>query len=268
MDSKLTKTLKAFLIIMSFLLVNILIDALTGAIAPVSIMNLVENPSGNPMDYMVYGLLAGQLVKGVFLYFFIRKRKKTINEKYQIAYIKNERVKKPIKFIGIGLGTVGFGLILTNLTMKILEGTQILENALKLMENAFSSQGALEGVITLLVVVIGAPLVEELLFRGVLFEELNRIVSEKATIILTALIFGLYHFNIIQSPNTFIMGLVLAYVYYKTKSIKAPIIIHATNNLLATMPFIDKGFTPVGIAIYIELLAIGIFSLKTLRQNA
>ena len=139
---------------------------------------------------------------------------------------------------------------------------------MELLEKAFTAKGPIDGIIILLVVAIGAPLVEELLFRGVLFEELNRECSVKATIFLTALIFGCYHFNIIQSPNTFFMGLVLAYVYYKTRSIKASIIVHATNNILAMIPFLDQGLSPLGICIYIVFLIIGIYSLITLRRNA
>lgn len=265
MDNKFTKILKAFFIIISFLLVNILIDGLTGAFIPPLVMNITKDEMASLMDYMVYALLAGQIVKAILLYFYIKRRKNTFADKYQRDYIKSEGIKNPLRFVGIGLGTVGFGLILTNLIIKALQNTAILENAMELMQNAFSAQNTIQGIVVLFVVIVGAPIVEELLFRGVLFEEFDRIVSDKATIILTALMFGIYHFNIIQSPNTFIMGLVLAYVYYKTRSIKAPIIIHATNNLLATMPFIDQGFTPVGIAIYIVLLVIGIFSLKTLR---
>ena len=83
--------------------------------------------------------------------------------------------------------------------------------------------GPLDGIIIIFAVVIGAPIVEEILFRGVLFEELKKETSFKMTIFFTALVFGIYHFNILQSPNTFFMGLVLGYVYYKTKlEIKKP----------------------------------------------
>lgn len=83
--------------------------------------------------------------------------------------------------------------------------------------------GPLDGIIIIFAVVIGAPIVEEILFRGVLFEELKKETSFKMTIFLTALVFGIYHFNILQTPNTFFMGLVLGYVYYKTKlEIKKP----------------------------------------------
>lgn len=268
MDKKPAKFLKAFFIIMSFLAVNILIDALTGALVPMLIASLSGNPASEPMAYVVYGLLAGQIVKALILFFFIKRRKKKLNQEYYTDYIKNEKIEKPLRFVGIGLGTVGFGLILTNLIMIALEGTDILQNAIDLMENAFSGQGTLDGIVVLLVVVVGAPLVEELLFRGVLFEELDRIVSRKTTIILTALIFGIYHFNILQTPNTIVMGLVLAYAYHRTRSIKASIIIHATNNILATIPFIDQGFTPLGIIIYGVFLIIGLYSLRTLRQDA
>ena len=65
-----------------------------------------------------------------------------------------------------------------------------------------------------------------------------------------------------------VMGLVLAWTYYKTRSIKASIIIHATNNILALIPIIDQGLSPIGIGIYIIFMVIGVYSLNTLRQKA
>lgn len=217
---------------------------------------------------MVYGLLAGQLVKLTILAIYMDKRDKTFYRNFGQRYIKNEKLENPLRFVGIGLGTVGFGLLLTNIIMKAMAGTDLLTSALKLMENAFNAQTNLDGLVLILTVAVGAPIVEELLFRGVLFEELNRYVSVKTTIFLTALIFGLYHFNILQSPNTLVMGLVMAWTYYKTRSIKASIIIHATNNILALIPIIDQGLSPIGLGIYIIFMVIGIYSLKTLRQNA
>ena len=64
------------------------------------------------------------------------------------------------------------------------------------------------------------------------------------------------------------MGLVLAYLYVKTKSIKAPMIVHATNNIMATIPLIDRGLSIEGLILYGIFIIIGIYSFKTLRQNA
>lgn len=262
------KFLKSLLIIVLFLAFNIIIDALTGVFIPGLIAVIKTGDFLKSDNYLVYGLLAGQLVKLTILAIYMDKRDKTFYRNFGQRYIKNEKLENPLRFVGIGLGTVGFGLLLTNIIMKAMAGTDLLTSALKLMENAFNAQTNLDGLVLILTVAVGAPIVEELLFRGVLFEELNRYVSVKTTIFLTALIFGLYHFNILQSPNTLVMGLVMAWTYYKTRSIKASIIIHATNNILALIPIIDQGLSPIGIGIYIIFMVIGIYSLNTLRQRA
>lgn len=265
---KFKKVIKAFFIIMAFVFANVVIDLITGASLPSLIAYINDGDVLKANDYMVYGLLFGQLIKLTILYFYIGKRDTTYRNEFNRSYIENDKIPNPLILIGIGVGTVGFGQILVNLIMKFLDGSSMVSDALDLLEKAFSAKGPIDGMIILLVVAIGAPLVEELLFRGVLFEELRKECSLKMTIFLTALVFGIYHFNILQSPNTFFMGLVLAYVYYKTKSIKGPIIVHATNNILAMVPFLDQGLSPIGFLIYGTFLIIGIYSLRTLRQKA
>lgn len=262
------KFLKSFLIIVLFLAFNIIIDALTGVFIPGLIAVIKTGDFMKSADYMVYGLLAGQLVKLTILAVYMDKRDMTFYRNFGQRYIKNEKLERPLRFVGIGLGTVGFGLLLTNIIMQAMAGTDLLTSALDLMENAFNAKTSLDSLVLILTVAVGAPIVEEILFRGVLFEELNRQCSVKTTIFLTALIFGLYHFNILQSPNTFVMGLVLAWTYYRTQSIKASMIVHATNNILALIPIIDQGLSPLGICIYLGLMAIGIYSLRTLRHDA
>lgn len=256
---KFKRGIKTFFIIMAFVLINILIDALTGAAVPSLIAILMTGDPINSIDYLAYGLLAGQLVKFTILVFYIEKKNYRALDK---RYIQRGKLSEPIKLVGIGLGTVGFGLTLTNIIMKVFKNTELLKAAQDLMENAFNGVGIVSNLVIFIVAVVGAPIVEELLFRGVLFEEIRNECSLKMTIFLTALVFGIYHFNIIQTPNTFFMGLVLAYVYYKTGTIKAPIIIHATNNILATIPIIDQGLTPLGISINIVFIMVGLYSLR------
>lgn len=265
---KFKKFLKTFFIIMSFLLVNIVIDVFTGASIPSIIAQVKDGDFLKASGYVIYGVLCGQLVKLAILYFYIKKRDKTFRSKYNRRYISDAKIKDPLTLVGIGIGTIGFGQLLTNLIIKAFAGTEILKSSMDILQNVFNAKGLVDGIAILIVAVIGAPLVEELLFRGVLFEEIRKECSVKTTILLTALMFGCYHFNILQTPNTFFMGLVLAYVYYKTKSIKASIIVHATNNILAMIPFLDQGLSPVGICMYTAFLIIGIYSLITLRRKA
>lgn len=264
---KFKKIIKTFFIIMSFLLVNVIIDVITGASIPSIIAQVKDGDFLKASGYVIYGVLCGQVVKLAILYFYIKKRDKTFRSKYNRRYISDAKIKDPLTLVGIGIGTIGFGQLLTNLIIKAFAGTEILKSSMDILQNVFNAKGIVDGIVILIVTVIGAPLVEELLFRGVLFEEIRKECSVKTTIFLTALMFGYYHFNIIQTPNTFFMGLVLAYVYYKC-SIRASIIVHATNNILAMIPFLDKGLSPIGICIYTVFLIIGIYSLITLRRKA
>lgn len=265
---KFKKAIKTVFIIMAFVFANVVIDIIASASLPNLAAKIIDGDVLKASDYIVYSLLFGQLIKLTILYFYIGKRDKTYRRELDRRYIQNEKISNPLIFVGIGLGTVGFGQLLVNIIMKLMEGTRLLTQALELIENAFKASTTLDGIIVLIVVMIGAPIVEELLFRGVLFEEIRRVCSLKITVFLTALVFGIYHFNILQSSNAFFLGLVLAFVYYRAKSIKGPIIIHATNNILAMIPFIDHGLSPIGLCIYGTLLIIGIYSLKTLGQKA
>ena len=82
------------------------------------------------------------------------------------------------------------------------------------------------------VVTIG-PITEELMIRGL---TLNKILSRKSIIfamILSGIIFGIIHLNLIQGLFAALAGIALAYVFIKTKSLIPCIICHIANNLLA-----------------------------------
>ncbi|WP_353892778.1 CPBP family intramembrane glutamic endopeptidase [Proteinivorax hydrogeniformans] len=88
---------------------------------------------------------------------------------------------------------------------------------------------------------IMAPLIEEVIFRGLIFKELRGKVSIFAVILIQALLFGFYHLNLVQGAYTFVMGVFLGISLLWTGSIWAPILIHAGNNIfsigLSVMPF-------------------------------
>lgn len=264
---KTKRFIKTFLIIIGFLIFNIFIDAIVGLFVPGFISNIKTGNILNSKDFAAYGILAGQILKMIILTFFIKKRNKAFVAKLNRRYIQMEKIDKPIKLVGVGLGTVGFGIMFTNIITKVFAGSELLKSANDLMESVFKVNGPLDGIIIIFAVVFGAPIVEEILFRGVLFEELKKETSLKMTIFLTALVFGIYHFNILQTPNTFFMGLVLAYVYHMERSIKAPIIVHAVNNSLVMVPILDQGLSPIGIVIYVALISIGLYSLKNLNKK-
>lgn len=79
------------------------------------------------------------------------------------------------------------------------------------------------------------PILEELLHRGVVFGRLRYMMGKWAAVILSALIFAMLHFNIVQFIYAFLFGLVLALVMDKTRKLYLPILMHIAANALAVI---------------------------------
>lgn len=87
--------------------------------------------------------------------------------------------------------------------------------------------------------VVAAPILEEVFFRGLVFESCRERLGKGGALLMSALLFGAIHIVPVQMINAFVVGLILGYVYLKTRSLLSVIIIHAINNAIAyaTMAF-------------------------------
>ncbi|MBR1389067.1 MAG: CPBP family intramembrane metalloprotease [Prevotella sp.] len=84
------------------------------------------------------------------------------------------------------------------------------------------------------VVGLMAPLAEEVVFRGAVLRALLRWNSRPwGAIALSALLFSAAHMNPAQFPHTFLVGLLLGWLYYRTDSIIPGIVYHWVNNTIA-----------------------------------
>lgn len=81
-----------------------------------------------------------------------------------------------------------------------------------------------------LTVAIAAPILEELIFRGVVLKGFLKRYDPKKAIVWSAVIFGVAHLNPWQFVAAFAVGLVIGYMYWKTQSIWPGIFIHFINN--------------------------------------
>ena len=83
---------------------------------------------------------------------------------------------------------------------------------------------------------------EELLFRGIIQKEITtKLKNPHIAIFITALIFGIFHFQVTGFLPKFIIGMVLGYAYYFSKSLILPMILHVINNSFATISFYFAG---------------------------
>lgn len=101
-----------------------------------------------------------------------------------------------------------------------------------------------------LAVGIAAPILEELIFRGIILKAYLTHYSPTKAIVFSALIFGIAHLNPWQFAAAFTIGLIIGWVYYYTRSIWPGIFIHFINNSLS-----------FGIAYYFQDLNIPFYQL-------
>lgn len=80
---------------------------------------------------------------------------------------------------------------------------------------------------------IVTPLAEELIFRGIVYNELKRSYRLPLAMVVSALLFGLYHMNLVQGGYGFIMGLLMVYLYEYFGSFLWPVLVHMLANSLA-----------------------------------
>ncbi len=117
------------------------------------------------------------------------------------------------------------------------------EETLKSYEELYSFIGESPLLIEIISVVIGAPLVEELIFRGCIQSRLKRGMSAIPAAILSSFIFGIAHGHIIAASYAFTLGLVLAYLYEKYDSVIVPILFHAAFNATNYLPILNENST-------------------------
>jgi membrane protease YdiL (CAAX protease family) len=108
------------------------------------------------------------------------------------------------------------------------------------------------GFFPFLTIVIAAPILEELVFRGIILDGFLKRYSPTKAILFSSFLFGFIHLNPWQFVGAGILGIFMGWIYYRTRSVALTIIIHLTNNLAAfslgqlselTMENIDEPLT-------------------------
>ena len=114
----------------------------------------------------------------------------------------------------------------------LMSSQVVLEPLLELLP-ADDGHGIGRGMWAAFTAIVSAPILEELLCRGVLFEVLNKRWGVKVSIFVSALFFGLLHFSPANAIVAVFAGLIFGVLYVRTSSLYVTIIIHAINNALA-----------------------------------
>lgn len=190
--------------------------------------------------YIVYSRIAGkeglQGDANIIINYAVR-----VGLLYPAMYLA---IRKLPKF-DIQKNKLGFGGILTSIC--ITYATMILFNIVGILINNFIGKytglgnvnplidalGNISPVVQVVVVTILAPICEELLFRKFI---IDRVVNygEVTAMLVSALMFGLYHGNLAQFVYAFGIGIFFAFIYLRTGKIWYTILFHMFVNGFST----------------------------------
>ena len=177
---------------------------------------------GNPL--MILNFVQELITLACFgLWYYFREKKYQYRPNYKKAF----SIKNVLSIAGIAfLGQYALDLLMI-LVYFVMPG--IYAQYVDLMKNL--EINAANPVLMIFCVGIFGPLVEEVLFRGMVFGKLWRVFSFWPAALISGAIFGLYHMNLVQGIYAGVFGIILAYVFEKTETIWGCYLFHALFNL-------------------------------------
>lgn len=122
-------------------------------------------------------------------------------------------------------------IILVNLFLVYLFPNFIDNNMPEVLKEQFESIALSSPLLALLAIGILAPIAEELLFRGAIYNLIKDGVGKYVALFVSSVLFALIHLNIYQASYTLFIGLFLGIILMKTGSLWLPIIFHIVYNL-------------------------------------
>ena len=181
------------------------------------------NPStGNPFLVVIVPLLFGYAISIPLSYLIVGKAKE--HEKMPIKH--DIPTGKIFAWFMVFFALSRIALLITTIIQALIVGDGFTDPVVELQ---LSSPWMMFVLATFI-----APVVEELIFRGLFYKALAP-YGGKWYILISGLFFGLFHLNFTQIPFAFILGLFFAYVMYRTGNILIPILLHFITNLFSSI---------------------------------
>lgn len=205
--------------------------ALMGVLAGLAVHRLPQTPAADTTRAIIITCQYLLFSAAVITYIW-RKVRAPRSRRLRALGVRANHV---VRLIGEGLG--GYGILVVILGVSGLGSpsgalTGYLA-ALQSGERLIANMQTLPAKVLLFVLIcIVAPLVEELIFRGFVYAGLRRRMNVSAAVLASAVIFALMHTNPQGILPITLIGIVLASLYERNRSIVPSVICHALNNTL------------------------------------
>ncbi len=140
-------------------------------------------------------------------------------------YINGAR-RKGVAIRHLALLAIGFAAFASKTLSPIVEQLPQSDDTIAAFEELASVP-----LLAVLMIVIIAPVFEEIIFRDIIFKGLRNRYNQPLAIVVSSLLFGAFHLNYQQFVTATILGAVCALIYIITDSVRYTIIFHAMYNL-------------------------------------
>lgn len=141
---------------------------------------------------------------------------------------KKEVWKVPVwQYVAVALGTVAISYG-CNYLFTITGFAGGSDSYQKVAENQYNVALA----VGLILYGIVSPFVEEVIFRGFLYGRMRVYMPKIGAVLVSSLLFGIYHGNLVQGTYGFVMGILFTLVYEKYKNFYLAVIMHSIANLV------------------------------------
>ncbi len=162
-------------------------------------------------------LISGCLTMLILWLFFYIRKKNLLKEANIVVFPKNYL---PILIVAGIAFQIFIPFVMSFLPAEIL-GDYV---------NSFNQKFGSVDVVAVLAQVVAAPVVEEVIIRGLMLSRLRKAMPTTVAVIISSIVFGLIHGQILWMSYAFLLGILFAVVAIKTDSILSTIIIHAVFN--------------------------------------
>jgi membrane protease YdiL (CAAX protease family) len=216
----------------------VFIEALLNAVILISALLLIYNGNGksfslsqgliHPGYFLLVGPIIvcftlGNLIVNTIIVILISIKLKIKLVNIKLSFVNFDYLKSIIKNITI----IWPILMLVSLVSK----TILYEySEQEIVRNIRISNNSTELLSMFIMIVILAPIIEEIIFRGLIYRVFKRLLGPLFGAFISSILFSFVHLNLLSFSYLFIFGIILCVYYEKEKTIITPIIMHSILN--------------------------------------
>lgn len=184
-----------------------------------------------------------------------------------LQFIKNHSIKFEFKDPKLLIYIIILGFSLCFICNIIID--YIPRNSINIVsENVYKLTEELNVYITLFIICIIVPLIEEIIFRGFFYDTIKLISNDIIAILFTSISFAFAHSDLQQIIYAFLAGIFLSYIKFKYKNIIYSIVLHLVMNFTSYlfMPLVFNFDNNIN-KIFILFIMFSIFIFTYIRMN-